>query len=124
MLTDGGGEFKGAFDEACHELGIRYTRTQPRHAWTNGFVERLQGTILQEHWRVQFRRRYFTGRAALARSLAEFMCFYNDQRPHQGYRLRGQTPSALFLGAAAVITNSMTRSGTAKVSTPFRVWAN
>jgi hypothetical protein len=72
------------------------------HPWTNGFVERLQGTILQEHWRVQFRRRYFTSRPALARSLAEFLRFYNDQRPHQGYRLRGQTPSALFHGAAAV----------------------
>jgi transposase InsO family protein len=102
VLTDGGGEFKGAFDEACRQLGIRHTRTQPRHAWTNGFVERLQGTILQEHWRVQFRRRYFTSRTALARSLAAFMRFYNDQRPHQGYRLRGQTPSAPFYGAAAV----------------------
>src|SRR5713101_1771932 len=100
VLTDGGGEFKGAFDDACRELGLRHTRTQPRHPWTNGFVERLQGTILQEHWRVQFRRRYFTSRAALARSLAEFMRFYNDQRPHQGYRLRGQPPSALFHGAA------------------------
>ena len=24
------------------------------------FVERLQGTILHEHWRVEFRRHYFT----------------------------------------------------------------
>lgn len=58
VLTDGGPEFKGAFDAACRALGLRHTRTKPRHAWTNGFVERLQGTILQEHWRVAFRRRY------------------------------------------------------------------
>ena len=51
VLTDGGPEFKGAFDVACRELGLRHTRTKPRHAWTNGFVERLQGTILQELWR-------------------------------------------------------------------------
>ena len=62
-------------------------------------MERLQGTILQEHWRVAFRRRYFTGRAALQRSLAVFMRYYNDERPHQGYRLRGRTPSALLWGA-------------------------
>ena len=31
-------------------LGIRHTRTKPGHAWTDGFVERLQGTILHEHW--------------------------------------------------------------------------
>jgi len=41
VLTDGGPEFKGAFDEACRQLGIRHTRTKPRHAWTNGFVERV-----------------------------------------------------------------------------------
>jgi transposase InsO family protein len=99
VLTDGGPEFKGAFDDACRQLGIRHTRTKPRHAWTNGFVERLQGTILQEHWRVAFRRRYFTTRAALQRSLDDFIRYYNDDRPHQGYRTRGRTPAALFWGA-------------------------
>jgi transposase InsO family protein len=99
VLTDGGPEFKGAFDDVCRQLGIRHTRTKPRHAWTNGFVERLQGTILQEHWRVAFRRRYFTTQAALQRSLADFIRYYNDDRPHQGYRTRGQTPAALFWGA-------------------------
>jgi transposase InsO family protein len=99
VLTDGGSEFKGAFDEACRELGIRHTRTQPRHAWTNGFVERLQGTILHEHWRVEFRRRYFTRLPQLQRSLDGFLRFYNHDRPHHGYRTRGRTPAALFLGA-------------------------
>jgi transposase InsO family protein len=100
VLTDGGPEFKGAFDETCRALGLRHTRTKPRHAWTNGFVERLQGTILQEHWRVAFRRRYFISRTALQRSLDAFMQSYNYERPHQGYRLRGRTPAALFWGAA------------------------
>lgn len=54
-------------------LGIRHTRTKPRHAWTNGFVERLQGTILHEHWRIEFRRQYFTGRLAMQRALDAFM---------------------------------------------------
>lgn len=101
VLTDGGSEFKGAFGAACQALGIRHTRTRPRHAWTNGFVERLQGTILHEHWRIQFRRQYFTSRAAMQRTLDAFLRFYNEQRPHQGYRLRGQTPAQLFWGVAA-----------------------
>jgi transposase InsO family protein len=101
VLTDGGSEFKGTFDEACDDLGIRHTRTKPRHAWTNGFVERLQGTILHEHWRVEFRRRYFTRLPQLQRSLDDFLRFYNHERPHHGYRTRGQTPAALFLGAKA-----------------------
>lgn len=41
VLTDGGSEFKAEFDQACRDLGVRHTRTQPRHARTNGFVEQL-----------------------------------------------------------------------------------
>jgi transposase len=101
VLTDNGKEFKGEFLAGCHRLGVRVTRTQPRHAWTNGFVERLQGTILHEHWRIAFRRQYFTGRRALQRSLDSFVQFYNRQRSHRGYRLRGRTPASVFHGAVA-----------------------
>jgi len=72
VLTGGGGEFKAEFDLACAALGVRHTRISPRHAWANGFVERLQQTILTEHWRVVFRRYYFTRRASLDRSLLGF----------------------------------------------------
>lgn len=99
VLTDRGSEFKAEFDVACVELGIRHTRTKPRHAWTNGFVERLQGTILHEHWRVDFRRRYFTSRHQLEKSLVGYLAYYNDERPHLGYRTRGRTPSEIFWGA-------------------------
>jgi len=46
VLPDGGSEFKANFDQACRQLNVKHTRTKPRHAWTNGFVERPQGTIL------------------------------------------------------------------------------
>lgn len=101
VLTDNGKEFKGAFASGCDRLGIRVTRTQPRHAWTNGFVERLQKTILHEHWRIAFRRQYFTSRRALQGSLDRFLHFYNHQRTHRGYRLRGRTPATVFKGAIA-----------------------
>src|SRR5205809_6373008 len=77
-----------------------------RSAWTNGFVERLQGTILQEHWRVAFRRHYFTSRVALQRALDGFMRYYNTERPHQGYRVRGRNPAAMFWGVVAPRCNS------------------
>jgi transposase InsO family protein len=101
VLTDGGGEFKAEFARACRALGIRHTRIKPRHAWMNGFVERLQQTILTEHWRVVFRRHYFTSRATLDRSLHRFREFYNFERPHHGYRVRGRTPATIFHGALA-----------------------
>jgi len=96
VLTDGGPEFYGRFLLACRELGIEHRRTKPRHAWTNGFVERLQGTILSELWRVAFRRTYYTSMAQLERDLQAYLRFYNRERPHQGYRLQGRTPAALF----------------------------
>jgi transposase InsO family protein len=101
VLTDNGKEFKGDFAVGCERMGVRITRTKPRHAWTNGFVERLQGTILHEHWRIAFRRQYFTGRVALQRSLDTFLEFYNHQRTHRGYRLNGRTPATIFWGAIA-----------------------
>jgi transposase InsO family protein len=102
VLSDHGNEFKADFDLACQRLAIRHTRTKPRHCWTNGFVERLQGTILHEHWRVVFRRRYFTSCRQLQASLDGFLSFYNHRRPHRGYRLKGAVPALLFFGAMAV----------------------
>ena len=101
VLTDNGKEFKGAFAAGCERLRIRVTRTKPRHAWTNGFVERLQKTILHEHWRIAFRRQYFTSRRSLQASLDRFLQFYNHQRTHRGYRLNGRTPATVFNGAVA-----------------------
>jgi transposase InsO family protein len=102
VLTDQGSEYRGAFDQACRAHGISHTRTQPRHAWTNGFVERLQGTILAELWRIEFRRRFFTRVPAMQDALDRYLTFYNHQRPHLGYRTRGRTPAEIFMPAQEV----------------------
>lgn len=96
LLTDGGPEWRGRFEHACRELGVEHRRTKPRHAWTNGFVERLQGTILAELWRISFRRTFYTRAEHLERDLQAYLRFYNTERPHQGYRLRGRTPASVF----------------------------
>lgn len=96
VLSDRGKEYCGAFDQVCRELGVRHTRTKSRHAWTNGFVERLQGTILHELWRVEFRRRFFTSVPAMQEVLDHYLRFYNWRRAHTGYRLQGRTPAEVF----------------------------
>jgi transposase len=100
VLTDGGSEFKSSFTRTCRDLGLRRTRTKPRHPFTNGFVERVQGTLLHEHWRVEFRRRYFTHVRQIERSLESALRFYNFDRPHRGYRTRGRTPASIVWGAS------------------------
>lgn len=96
VLTDRGHEWLSVFDAECRCLGIEHRRTKPRHAWTNGFVERLQGTILTELWRCAFRRTYYTAVAPMQRDLDRYLRFYNFDRSHQGYRLGGRTPAEVF----------------------------
>lgn len=96
VLTDNGGEWGRGFQAACTAHRIEARRTKPGHAWTNGFVERLQGTILTEHWRVVFRRTYFTRLAQLDGSLQRYLHCYNHERTHRGYRLNGKTPGSVF----------------------------
>jgi transposase InsO family protein len=98
VLTDGGNEFKAAFDEACAALGIRHTRTKPRHAWTNGFVERLQQTILHEHWRVEFRRRYFSKLSHLNHSSTAFCASTTTSN-----RITGTAPAAAHREAFSLV---------------------
>lgn len=97
VLTDGGPEFHKGFVATCARLKIQHRRTRPRHPWTNGFVERLQGTILTELWRCAFRRTYYQRLSAMERDLQDYLRFYNFERPHRGYRLRGRTPGMLFI---------------------------
>jgi transposase InsO family protein len=106
VLTDQGNEFRGLFDQACAQQSIRHTRTKPYHAWTNGFVERLHGTILQELWRIEFRRRFFTTVAQMQAALDRYLDFYNHHRAHQGYRTQGHTPGDIFVRRTSRDCNS------------------
>src|SRR5690606_34788256 len=96
VTVDGGSEFKGAFTRTCQELGIRRYQLKPRQPWTNGFVERVQGTILTECWRPAFRRQYFVRIQDMQHVLDSYLYYYNFERRHQGYRLQGRVPADLF----------------------------
>jgi len=73
-------------------------------AWTNGFVERLQHTILPERWRVVFYRQYFTSRAVLHRLLQQFMRFCKGapapRLPHS--RTHGGVPGLRHVGSRSL----------------------
>lgn len=80
VLTDNGPGYKAhRFDEACHELGIRHTKIQPRHPWTNGRVERFNRTLKRECLRGE---RHFTSDEERRYDAALFLAFYNSDRPH------------------------------------------
>lgn len=103
LLSDNGKEFtthwkskNHLFENNLKELGIQHRYTQVRHPWTNGFVERLNRTILEEFYQVALRKKIYESLEDLQLDLNQFLAFYNFNRPHQGYRLNGQCPAELF----------------------------
>jgi hypothetical protein len=65
------------------------TSSTPR---TNGFVERFHRTALDEFFRTAFRTKFYDTVEALQKDLDEWLNYYNNQRPHQGYRNMGKRP--------------------------------
>lgn len=97
ILTDNGREYCGLADRHPFELllameDIEHRRTRIRSPRTNGFVERMNRTMLDECFRVQGRQTWYIGIDEIQRDLDTFMRYYNLQRTHQGYRLKGRTP--------------------------------
>jgi len=97
ILTDNGREFCGTENhpyELYLELnGIEHRRTKVRTPKTNGFVERFNGTVLDEFFRVKMREAFYNSVEALQADLDTWLVHYNTERPHLGYRNTGRRPA-------------------------------
>ena len=98
VLTDNGREFCGREDQHPYELllaleGIQHRTTRVHTPQTNGFVERMNRTLLDECFRVAGRTTWYLDPAEIQRDLDRFLVYYNLERSHQGYRLGGRTPA-------------------------------
>jgi transposase InsO family protein len=96
VLTDNGREFCGTERHpyelylALNDIAHRKTRVgSPR---TNGFVERFNGTVLEEFFRPTMRSRLYDSVGALQADLDVWLHHYNHERPHLGYRNQGRRP--------------------------------
>ncbi len=86
VLTDNGAGYKRVFDERAAALGVRHTRTKPYHPWTNGRVERFNGTIQREC--LYALELHSDEERELV--IALYVAYYNAERPHT--RLGGLSP--------------------------------
>jgi transposase InsO family protein len=99
-LTDNGQEFRSAeFGDALREVGAVQTRIHPGRPTSNGSVERVQRTILEECWRPSFARSLVPKLGGLERDLEHYLAFYNTQRAHTGRYTQGRTPWQTLVGA-------------------------
>jgi transposase InsO family protein len=104
VLTDNGREFCGKPEGHAYELllameGIEHRNTRVRSPRTNGFVERMNRTLLDECFRVNGRTTWYLEVEEIQRDLDSFLTRYNLQRTHQGYRLKGRTPVQALMEA-------------------------
>lgn len=102
VLTDRGTEYCGSPDKHPYQLylqlnEIEHTKTKVKSPQTNGMCERLHQTILNEFYRVAFRKKIYAGLEDLQIDLDEYMRKYNEERTHQGKRCQGRTPMQTFL---------------------------
>lgn len=101
ILSDNGREFCGRPDQHPYELflqleGIEHRTTKVRRPQSNGIAERLNRTLLDEHFRVMGRKKWYEAVDEMQVDLDIYMQHYNFKRPHQGRGMDGKTPYQVF----------------------------
>jgi transposase InsO family protein len=107
VLTDRGTEYCGKPESHEYELylaieNIDHTRTKARSPQTNGICERFHKTLLDEFYRVAFRKKLYRTIAELQSDLDAWIAEYNERRPHQGRWCYGKTPMQTFVDTLPV----------------------
>lgn len=102
ILSDNGREYCGRPDRHPYELflqleGIAHRTTKVRRPQSNGFVERLHRTLLDEHFRIQGRKKWYEAVDEMQKDLDIYLKHYNLERTHQGRNMNGRTPHQAFM---------------------------
>jgi len=96
VLSDNGNEFRTSFDTTLTHLDARHTRIRAGRPQTNGHVEHLHKTILDECWRPSFARYLHIAYSGLRADLAEYLELYNTDRAHTGRITKGRIPTDII----------------------------
>src|SRR4030081_3497931 len=103
VLADRGAEFCGR-ESHEYELylaveDIDHSRTKTKRPQTNGICERFHRTVLDELYRVAFRKKIYTTIDELQSDLDAWIAEYDEKRSHQGRWCCGKTQMQTFLDA-------------------------
>ena len=104
ILTDRGTEYCGKREHHEYQLylaleDIDHTRTKAKSPQTNGICERFQKTVLNEFYRIAFRKKVYRTLDELQCDLDNWIEEYNERRPHSGKYCFGKTPMQTFLAS-------------------------
>ena len=111
-LTDRGTEYCGRPESHEYELylaieNIDHTREKARSPQTNGICERFHKTLLDEFYRVAFRKKIYPTIDELQADLDAWLVEYNEQRTHQGRWCYGKTPMQTFIDSQPIAKEKM-----------------
>jgi transposase InsO family protein len=112
VLTDRGSEYCGNPERHEYELylaveDIDHSRTKTKSPQTNGICERFHKTVLNEFYRVAFRKKVYRSIDDLQVDLDTWIAEYTETRPHQGRWCFGKTPMQTFLDAMPMTKEKM-----------------
>jgi len=100
VITDNASEFRSKrFGAALERLGVEQRFIRAGRPTSNGHVERLQQTILEECWRPSFARSLVPKLTALGKDLKQYLRYYNFDRAHTGRLTKGRVPCEIVYGA-------------------------
>ncbi|MHC4467684.1 MAG: IS481 family transposase [Planctomycetota bacterium] len=102
VLTDRGTEYCGSADKHPYQLYLQlneidHSKTKVRSPQSNGICERFHQTVLNEFYRVTFRKKIYADIETLQKDLDGYIDVYNTERTHQGKRCKGRTPMETFI---------------------------
>ncbi|MYH40918.1 MAG: transposase [Chloroflexi bacterium] len=90
-----GSEFRArASGQTVSFLGAKQRFIHAGRPQTNGCVERVQGTILEECRKPAFARHLIPKQSGLRRDLDRYLDYYNTDRAHTGRSTRRRTSEA------------------------------
>jgi transposase InsO family protein len=96
-MTDNGSEFRShQFTETVAQLDAEHRFIRAGRPQTNGCVERVQGTILEECWKPAFARYLIPKYTGLRLDLERYLQYYNTDRAHTGRWNQGRTPEEVI----------------------------
>jgi transposase InsO family protein len=100
VISDNGSEFRSReFGQGLERLQVEQRFIRAGRPTSNGHVERLHQTILEECWRPSFARSLVPKYTALRRDLKQYLRYYNFDRAHTGRLTKGRVPGEIVYGA-------------------------
>jgi len=97
VMSDNASEFRSQeFGKTLARLGARQLFIRAGRATSNGCVERVQRTILEECWRPAFARYLIPKYTGLRLDLERYLRYYNEDRAHTGRSTNGATPGSII----------------------------